>query len=492
MDYPVTSCDPQLPKHLPVDRPRPLMLKDYLRDDLGSCSSNGFKSLPRRQCCTTTVRYFLEIDVKATRDSKSSSKLLRTRSRATASTISALQRASEAVISAVKSLPFPSVRSQAVRNRGKNGFLPRSISRKLLRRSFWRKAEKREAKIERWKTFRDLLDEKQKPSDQNPRPRASSTTTTTTTTSATASTTTTSTASTSSASNSWSDSEFTAEFLQCSSGNSECSTGENDAVESQKFFPEDELVSPPVEAAPATAGGEENREKVWPQEEEKEQFSPVSVLDFQFDHDDDDDDNDNCASYGPTLDLLKGTKQMRNTRRAESLAQLDPVDLEKRMALFELDDEFYGTALQSRSMCSPNCYIFFNQEEEDLVEQKARELLKLITIPVGSVKLKADNVLVDFFVEKISGHKNPLSRRSDGFGCELLKAAESWMEEKCRDSYEDQCWEVRGSRKAYVEDMEEGGWLGKLEEDREEVALVVEAGVLASLVSELLVDIVSS
>ncbi|KAG6437592.1 hypothetical protein SASPL_102511 [Salvia splendens] len=30
----------------------PLLLKDHLLEDMSSCSSNGFKSFPRRQCCT--------------------------------------------------------------------------------------------------------------------------------------------------------------------------------------------------------------------------------------------------------------------------------------------------------------------------------------------------------------------------------------------------------------------------------------------------------
>ncbi|GLT54969.1 hypothetical protein SLA2020_281270 [Shorea laevis] len=62
----ITPSDDQtlIRKPVMIQRRR-LMLKDYLRDDfLSSCSSNGFKSFPRRQCCTT-VRFLLELDLKA-------------------------------------------------------------------------------------------------------------------------------------------------------------------------------------------------------------------------------------------------------------------------------------------------------------------------------------------------------------------------------------------------------------------------------------------
>ncbi|KAJ0559117.1 hypothetical protein HanHA300_Chr06g0196821 [Helianthus annuus] len=42
--------------------PNSILLKDYLVDDLSSCSSNGFRSYPRQPCCTK-VRYLIEIDL---------------------------------------------------------------------------------------------------------------------------------------------------------------------------------------------------------------------------------------------------------------------------------------------------------------------------------------------------------------------------------------------------------------------------------------------
>lgn len=212
--------DHKLRKSFSTER-RPLMLKDYLRDDLSSCSSNGFKPFPRRQCCTT-VRFLLEVDLK-TKHSHSHkhntepSLLQRSRSKATSTTISALHRASEVLRNAVKKLPFPSVKSPSpsAQHRPRKGLLPRSFSRKLLKRSFWRKvADKEEHTIKQWKLFREFLEEKHEPSDQNSHQFSTST-------------------SSKSNTNSWTESDFAADILRSSSGNSEISSV-NDGVESKK------------------------------------------------------------------------------------------------------------------------------------------------------------------------------------------------------------------------------------------------------------------
>ncbi|KAK2409424.1 hypothetical protein QL285_044848 [Trifolium repens] len=122
-----------------------LLLKDYLRDDLSSCSSSGFKSFPRRQCCTT-VGFLLENDLQIKRNKKKTT-LPRQRP-----TVNALQRASEAVITAIKSL--------SSQKKASTGVLSRSFSRRLLSRRFWRKAAKEqrsEGVLRCRRSFRELL-----------------------------------------------------------------------------------------------------------------------------------------------------------------------------------------------------------------------------------------------------------------------------------------------------------------------------------------------
>ncbi|KAK8663049.1 hypothetical protein V6N13_024930 [Hibiscus sabdariffa] len=93
------------------------------------------------------------------------------------------------------------------------------------------------------------------------------------------------------------------------------------------------------------------------EEEEKEQCSPVSVLDPLFEDDDDrhvddendedDNDNDNNADENEGFDLecsfanVQRAKQqlLHKLRRFEKLAKLDPIELEKRMLEHDDDDD---------------------------------------------------------------------------------------------------------------------------------------------------------
>ncbi|KAJ6714531.1 hypothetical protein OIU85_026073 [Salix viminalis] len=156
-----------------IERSKPLTLKDYLLDDLSSCSSSGFKSFPRHRCCTT-IRFLLEIDLK-TKQQPPRQLFKRSKSRAASSAISALQKASVAVINAVKLLPFPSPNSivkSPPPSTTRKGLLPRSLSRKLFKKSFWRKAAdhhgqcKESNEIGGWRLFREFLEEQDKLSDQ--------------------------------------------------------------------------------------------------------------------------------------------------------------------------------------------------------------------------------------------------------------------------------------------------------------------------------------
>ncbi|KAA8515993.1 hypothetical protein F0562_019172 [Nyssa sinensis] len=147
--------DSKSQRSFPMER-QPRMLKDFLSsDELNSCSSNGFKSSPRQ----STVRNLLEFDLEA-KNNVAESKLLRSRSRAASTTISAVHKASEIVINAVKS----------------SSVLPRSISWRLLRREFWNNKCKNDdlgvisatvkvKDILRWRSFRDLIEEKPPPLD---------------------------------------------------------------------------------------------------------------------------------------------------------------------------------------------------------------------------------------------------------------------------------------------------------------------------------------
>ncbi|OMP09634.1 hypothetical protein COLO4_05272 [Corchorus olitorius] len=450
------------------------MLKDYLRDDLSSCSSSGFKSFPRRQCCTT-IRFLLEADLKKSKDyysSNTAKRLLKRKSSKQASTaaISALQKASEAFLKAVKLLPFASIKpstSRALQSNGtsKKGLLPRSFSRRLFSRSFWRKAEKIDdggggevIEIRQWRSFREFLEEKNQPSDQNNIGNVNTTDTCssiiTTTTSRV------STSSTSGNSNSWAESEFTVDIFQSSSGNSE-NSNLNGVVEDKTNLPEKEKVSNIVGV---TVGEEASinytKEQKWRNEEGKEQFSPVSILDCPFD----DEEENNSPSFQDKLERVEGTKQklMQKIRRFESLAQLEPVDLEKRIALAEHEDG--------------------NNNKQDKFTEANEKLLKQLKSKYPSDCFYwADNLLLDFFSERMVEDEGVLIE------LELVKVAEDWINGNPQEVILG--WEVQEGRKAYVKEMERIENWRSFDEEKEEVGLKVELEVFSWLVDELLTDL---
>ncbi|KAA8522340.1 hypothetical protein F0562_013299 [Nyssa sinensis] len=468
----VNSSDSKLKKPLP----KPLMLKDYLLDDLSSCSSNSFRSYPRRQCCTT-VRLLLEIDLK-TRDLNRSKRLLKSKSKASSMTISALQRASDALINAVKLLPFSSVKSpsSSKQNKPKKTILPRSFSRKLLRRSFWKKTDHKDT--ERLKSFRDFLEEKEPSSDFTPSIAAQSATTNSNS----------STSNSNSNCNSWTESDFTSDYLPCSGGNSQNSC-ENDVAESKRRLPENvvseragaEVGDDSMEGTTTTNHCEENIK--WPIQEEKEQFSPVSVLDFPSD-----DEEEVSSPFQIRLARLEGIKQkhMQKIRRFESLTQLEPVDLEELIALSESSDEPLELQLCSVSI-QGSIVLDKEDEEENETEKYALELLKLMK--ADSLEFNADTLLLDFFRERIT--EADALAGGEKFNNELLNIGKDWMSGQSTLTQLLE-WEVQRNRQAYVRDMEKAGRWGKLDDEKEEVVMELEVEVLASLINELLLDLFSS
>ncbi|CAI9784526.1 unnamed protein product [Fraxinus pennsylvanica] len=135
---------------------KPLLLKDYLLDDFSSCSSNGFKSFPRRQCCST-VRFLIDIDLK---NKKNPPPLLKNPSKSASS--KALNSAFQCIINAVKHLPLAAKSSAAAQKKLKKSILPRSLSKKILKKSFWKRTSSHR-EIERWNSLDHLVKEKTEP-----------------------------------------------------------------------------------------------------------------------------------------------------------------------------------------------------------------------------------------------------------------------------------------------------------------------------------------
>ncbi|XP_058104746.1 uncharacterized protein LOC131248481 [Magnolia sinica] len=433
---------------------RPVLLKDFLRDDQHSSDDDDFLSFPRRS--DTTVRKLLEIDLSAG-DLNSVRRLRRSRSKAAASTaISAFQKASEAVINAVKLLPFSSVKSPSS-----------SRPKQKLRRSFWKNNERevreirgrvRVRDIVRWRSFGDEEGKKKnkKPLDFT---FPSSTNTITTTTSS---------------HSSWSESDFTSDFVRSSSGSSVYSA-ENEGYDGKKHSAEisrstkrggvgeDSMETATCYGERKGAEGEGGSESPY---EEKEQLSPVSVLDFPCE-DEETPSSSSSSSFQQSLANMERTKQqlLQKIRRFECLAELEPVDLVKRIAQSELEDDDD------------------DDEEEEEEEDKLMDLLKHFKASYGeSQKTNIDRFLIDFFREGLSMQE----REDDEVEKELLRAASNWM-----NGLGAIIWGVQDTREEHLKEIERGGRWRKFDEGKGELVVELEVGVLSSLVEELMLDLLS-
>ncbi|MCD7446592.1 hypothetical protein HAX54_010784 [Datura stramonium] len=486
--------------------PKQLMLKDYLLDDLSSCSSSGFRSYPRRQCCTT-VRFLLEIDLKNKYQpaplqpyKKNVKPILRPKLSPTPSAkVSAFQKASVAVINAVKHLPFAVARtplSSSSSSKKKKPIMmrtifPRSLSRKL-KRSFWKRGDHKE--IYWWTSFNRLDKEELKSPVFSPVvigiTAGDSNSSTTESKSK-------------SNSNSWSDSDFTASSdnsLQTSSANSEVNSTEtvNDAVASKNLGTENVISSKRVGATTGddspdstisshgSTTNSPNTKKPWPNEE-KEQFSPVSTLDCPFD-----DEDEVSSPFQHRLVRVEGTtkKLMKKIKRFECLTELEPLKLDNRIGSSEPEGESPLTNSSETEVDE----VEGKEENKQTVEIRALDLVQELkaSMPSYSLKLKAEKILFDFFKDKILNayeHSTEVTK-GDVFKNKLLELAKDWINGKPIDVLLD--WKVQENRMAYIRAIESRGEWKNIESEKQEVILELEVDIFASLMNELLIDIIFS
>ena len=174
---------------------------------------------------------------------------------------------------------------------------------------------------------------------------------------------------------------------------------------------------------------------------------------------------------------------MQKIRRFESLAQLDPLDLEKRIAAAELEDE---SPLQH---CSIDSSILKIETKENGTEKDAQELLEHVKSTVASHSLasKVDSLLLDFFEEKIEENKAGGSVAGSYRGFEQeLKVAREWIDGQPEEMFLG--WEMVERRHVYIKHMEQSGKWENVDRGKEEVALELDVEVFNSLVDEVLLD----
>ncbi|XP_008795366.2 uncharacterized protein LOC103711127 [Phoenix dactylifera] len=452
---------------------KPLMLKEYLEldSDLESCS--GFGCAPRRGDAAT-MRCLLEAELRGC----GGGRLVRARS------MGALTRLS-AVIHAVRLLPFGGF-SAGCRS-SHEGFLSRSFS-KRLRGSFWKKRGKEEEHkarvrvidIVQLKSFEEEGEERK--SFGFPSPVVSSC-------------------------SSWSESYSSgSDFLRSSIGSSEC-LGEIDAADDgdgdgEKGSPPRR--SPSLKRSPkgrnavggdsvtveTSTGHREPEGKTMEclgcqPEEEKEQLSPVSVMDFP--SEDEEEESSPSPSFQQSHAKVERTKlqRMQKIRRFESLAELEAVDLEDRFSSLEDPTE------STDHVESDNA----EEAHRDTVETRAWDLLEDLEARshVGPALGCIEKLLLDFFIERLSSsdsvdHSCLLRTRITSGVREpagLLKAARDWINGESSREVEEL------PLVAVLKEMDRNGRWRCLDKEDEELAVDLVDAMLGSLVGELALDLVS-
>ncbi|TKY63831.1 hypothetical protein E2542_SST13715 [Spatholobus suberectus] len=344
---------------------RPRMLKDFLSESLNSCSSSGFKSLPRKPN-NSSMHSLIEMELKSPPSSNSPFQTL-------VNTI----RSISLFTSTRKS---PSVLS-----------LPGSLSRRLSssRRRIRRRRSQvcneinvRTVKIKdiiRWKSFRDVVEPSLPPPPLDLMVGPSNATGAATCSS--------------SSDSSWSESDF---FT-----NNAWEEAQNDNVEAGKR----------ISFSPLVVGKDSVAREVLTCQEE--QHSPVSVLQVG---------EDEFSLFDQSLATIKRRKQkfIQTAQKLESLAKFDLANLDQCLSLDDnsgYDEEYEDDDDDDNDI-----------EEQDLIEEKAKQLLHCVRARGSAQGCKdyLDTLLLDFFREELSGSRNQY-KNDEEFELETLRIAEDWI-----------------------------------------------------------------
>ncbi|KAI4370050.1 hypothetical protein MLD38_018437 [Melastoma candidum] len=422
---------------------KPLMLlKDFLLDDLSSCSSSGFRSFPRhlrRSSTPTSIRLLLEVDL---RDGIPSVVAAKTNKRKSLKRTSSSTLFRTAAVKLVKAMKSP-LRTTC--------FLPHGgrAARKLLTREV-------EEDVVQWR----LLSNREIVEGQDVVPSVTTL-----------------------------GSEFAAEVG--SSGGEKGIVSEGKGAEATSVE-EDSTGTDGRDCIGGEAAANPcSKERL----KEKEQFSPVSVLDCPFDEDDD--DNDAPSDCSPA-NLRTG----RGRGRHGGVSRLAPLQLEERIASLVLEEEEEAARLDGSIpwLRLTACLVGGEswEKEKDNTEAMFERMLETVKANIRSYDSKSDVLLLDFFREKMEDGLREGSadhRGRNRFKHEAARAAELWVRgEETRETYLG--WEMEEGRKAYVKGMDRGmvkwdvmGNHGATDSERYEVCLDVEGDVWTLLVYEVLIDI---
>ncbi|CAN1186261.1 hypothetical protein LINPERHAP2_LOCUS38032, partial [Linum perenne] len=230
-------------------------------------------------------------------------------------------------------------------------------------------------------------------------------------------------------------------------------------------------------------GWDKEKTSAWTNDQEKEQFSPVSVLDCPF-KDEEEEEDEVCS---PLQQGIEGSKKkpMKRVRRFDCLNQLQPTNLQTRITVIEESSSSSSSEepLHPYQPCtSPHNNLFSTTRKDPL------ELLTIVKERASSSGCsisKCDQLLfLDFFEERLL-RKGYVEDEDDD---PLLEEVEEWVKGGAKEMLVG--WEVNESRNVYLRDMEEnGGWRNYVCEVEDELGFDMGLEILGSLVDEVVLEI---
>lgn len=177
-------------------------------------------------------------------------------------------------------------------------------------------------------------------------------------------------------------------------------------------------------------------------------------------------------------DIITGAEHtdMQKRRNFKSIASLEPVVLEKRIASSEVEED------------KPHNNNHSTKQLQNIEETNARDLLNFFkrSIPSNSLMNKAENLLFDYFKQSIGENNNVGHSKK----LHLCNVAEDWIRGKPREQYLG--WEVKDGRRVYISEMDKCGEWQNSDQATQELALEMQNEIFTSLVNELVLELATS
>ncbi|KAI3681700.1 hypothetical protein L6452_36503 [Arctium lappa] len=192
-------------------------------------------------------------------------------------------------------------------------------------------------------------------------------------------------------------------------------------------------------------------------EEEDQQFSPISVLDFTQEHE------ETFSSFHQIL----ANMERRNFMHKQQIQEFEN--------LIEVEDH---------SLVNKN--IELDDVESFIIEEKSIELMDQVktTTSIKESNSNMDYLLLDFFRDELIINKG-LGKTESEFESKVLQVAKSWIRGESDESLE---WEIEGAREMCVREIEKSLNLKDFKEDKQEIGIEIASMVFDRLLEELSTD----